>query len=68
MKKRFFLLITAILLTFTNPIEVNAQIKTFPDGTQFDAEYYATAYPDVVAALGTGEAELYNHLVLFGKD
>ncbi|MCR5502300.1 MAG: hypothetical protein K6F53_04785 [Lachnospiraceae bacterium] len=33
----------------------------------FDAEFYAAAYPDVVAALGSTEQALYGHYVKFGK-
>ena len=32
----------------------------------FDAAYYARKYPDVVAALGTDPAVLYNHYVTYG--
>lgn len=45
-----------------------AQEKTMPDGTVFDAEYYAQSNPDVVAALGTDENLLYQHYVLYGKN
>lgn len=38
-----------------------------PDGTTFDAEYYAANNPDVVAAYGTDAAALYQHYVDFGK-
>ncbi|MCD8131939.1 MAG: C39 family peptidase [Lachnospiraceae bacterium] len=39
---------------------------TFSDGTVFDADYYAAAYPDVVNALGDSFAALYNHYVTYG--
>lgn len=32
----------------------------------FDAEYYASQYPDVVETLGEDEEKLYNHFVTFG--
>lgn len=38
-----------------------------PDGTVFDAEYYAKTYPDVVSAIGTDENALYQHYVMAGK-
>lgn len=41
--------------------------KQLEDGTLFDAVYYATAYPDVAAVLGTDEVALYNHYVSHGK-
>ena len=36
------------------------------DGGKFDAEYYASAYPDVVAALGTDAEVLYKHYLEYG--
>lgn len=44
-----------------------ASPKTMPDGTVFDAEYYAKTYPDVVSAIGTDENALYQHYVMAGK-
>ncbi len=41
--------------------------KQMPDGTMFDAQFYAQTYPDVANALGTDEAVLYNHYVQSGK-
>lgn len=41
--------------------------KTMPDGTVFDAEFYANTYPDVKAAFGNDETALYNHYVQHGK-
>lgn len=46
---------------------VLAAPKTMPDGQTFDAEYYASTYPDVKAAFGNDEAALYNHYVQYGK-
>lgn len=48
-------------------LSVCAAPKTMPDGTVFDAEFYAATYPDVVQAFGTDEAALYNHYVAYGK-
>ncbi|MBR3308220.1 MAG: hypothetical protein IKI75_13345 [Lachnospiraceae bacterium] len=50
-------------------ISINAQAapKTMPDGTLFDAEYYAQSNPDVVAALGSSPDMMYLHYVKFGK-
>lgn len=42
--------------------------ETMPDGTVFDAEYYAQAYPDVVAELGTDKDAMYNHYMTFGRN
>ncbi len=41
--------------------------EVMPDGTTFDAEFYAANNPDVVAAYGTDAASLYQHYVEFGK-
>ena len=41
--------------------------EVMPDGTAFDAEFYAANNPDVVAAYGTDTAALYRHYVEFGK-
>ena len=49
------------------PMSVMAAPKTMPDGTLFDAEYYAANNPDVVAAFGTSEAALYSHYQTFGR-
>ena len=40
---------------------------TLPDGTLFDATYYATANPDVAAVLGTDAATLAQHYMTSGK-
>lgn len=37
-------------------LTVYAQPKTMPDGTVFDAEFYAETYPDVKAAFGKDES------------
>ena len=46
---------------------VSAQTKIMPDGTAFDAQYYADTYPDVKAAFGTDEQALYRHYMEHGK-
>jgi uncharacterized protein YkwD len=38
-----------------------------PDGNVFDPEYYASANPDVVAALGTDPNMLYLHYTMYGR-
>lgn len=52
---------------FLSGMNAQAQTKVMPDGGLFDAEYYAAAYPDVVAVLGTSEAALYQHYVTCGR-
>ncbi len=57
----------AAVLFFLTGIPVDAQTKIMPDGGVFDAEFYAAAYPDVVAVYGTEEAALYQHYRLHGR-
>lgn len=47
-------------------LPVCAAVTTMPDGSQFDASYYAATYPDVVAAFGTDANALYQHYKTFG--
>ncbi len=42
--------------------------KTMPDGTLFDAEYYAQNNPDVVALVGDSEEVLWAHYDNFGRN
>ncbi len=71
MKKRSFLLIiSAFLLAFLVLIpgeSASAAAKVMPDGTVFDASFYASAYPDVVSVFGTSEDMLYFHYTVCGK-
>ena len=66
MKKVFFMFLTAVTVTCSS-LTAFAAPETMPDGTVFDAEYYAQTYPDVAAAIGTGRDALYNHYVTLGK-
>lgn len=59
------LLLTALVLA--PAFDSYAVVKTMADGGKFDAEYYASTNPDVVAALGTDEEVLYKHYLEFGK-
>ena len=64
MKKVLFVLsalCTVFLLSAAAEIRVNA-------AEAFDPVYYATAYPDVAAAVGTDAAALLNHYLLYGKN
>ncbi|MBO5070692.1 MAG: hypothetical protein J6C37_10075 [Roseburia sp.] len=67
MKQKFLFLAALIIGLSTSVMSVDAAPKTMPDGTVFDAEYYAETYPDVAAAIGTDETSLYNHYVQYGK-
>lgn len=49
-----------------NLTTINAQAATFDYHTVFDATYYATSNPDVVAALGNDSEVLYQHYVANG--
>lgn len=64
-KKILFAILTIAMLS--QSMTVFAAPKTMPDGTVFDAAYYASTYPDVKAAFGNDEAMLYNHYKLIGK-
>ena len=57
----------AAVAIFAIDVKVEAAPKTMPDGTVFDAEFYAASYPDVVAAFGNNADIMYVHYVLFGK-
>ncbi len=67
MKKRLLTICLATLIFTLNSSSVFAQVKTMPDGTKFDPEFYAAKYPDVVAVLGNSEAALYKHYQDYGQ-
>ena len=58
------LLAAAVVLT---PMNALAAPELMPDGGLFDAEYYASQNPDVVAALGSDASVLYNHYLVAGR-
>lgn len=67
-KLKNFLSLTLIVTVLTgSSLSVNAAPVLMPDGTFFDAEYYAQTNPDVVGVLGTDATVLYNHYVNNGK-
>lgn len=68
MKKRLVLSIIVGTLMITSVMPAFAAPKQMADGNMFDAEYYATNNPDVVAVLGTDEIMLYSHYVNCGKN
>ncbi|MBQ6734955.1 MAG: SGNH/GDSL hydrolase family protein [Lachnospiraceae bacterium] len=51
----------------TASLRVQAAPVTFPDGTVFDPEYYADAYPEVKAAFGNDSLKLWLHYYQFGR-
>ena len=59
--------LTVLLAIVCCTMTVQAAPRTMADGNVFDAAFYAATYPDVAAALGTDEAVLYQHYLLFGK-
>lgn len=67
MKKKLIILATAMTLALSFNITVCAQPETMPDGTEFDAEFYAQTYPDVAAVYGNNANMLYQHYVQYGK-
>ncbi len=65
--KRKTIMCMAAALCLCSGMTAYAAPETMPDGTVFDAEYYAQMYPDVVTVLGTDENALYSHYVTYGK-
>ena len=65
--KRLFAFALAAVVFASSPVSVLAAPETMPGGETFDAEFYARNNPDVVAALGTDMAALYEHYVNHGK-
>lgn len=66
MKKRFITVIAAAI-ALSSSLTVFAAPETMPDGTVFDAEYYAQNNPDVVNVFGNERNSLYQHYVTYGK-
>ena len=70
MKKKIITPIFASALLLSNGIMAFAAPEVINVGgtnTVFDAEYYASANPDVAAALGTGRDALVQHYTSYGK-
>lgn len=67
MKKKILIGLLATGFMLGNTLTALATPVSMPDGTIFDAEYYAQAYPDVASEVGTDPNELYNHYVTYGK-
>lgn len=67
MKRKLLVIFALVASLGTTGMTVYAAPKTMPDGTVFDAEYYAETYPDVKNAIGNDETALYNHYVQHGK-
>lgn len=66
LKKGIITMLTAALVA-GSPLAAYAAPAVMPDGTTFDAEFYAANNPDVVAVYGTDAASLYRHYVDYGK-
>lgn len=66
-KVKFFATLVTIGVISMSSLTAFAAPKTMADGNVFDAEYYASHNPDVVAAFGNSEAMLYKHYVEYGK-
>ena len=65
--KKHLCIAAVIILVLCSNLTAFAAVKTMPDGTQFDAAFYAATYPDVVAVFGTDEKLLYQHYLQYGK-
>ena len=57
----------AATMVLSSSLTAFAAPETMPDGTIFDAEYYAQTNPDVVAILETDKNVLYQHYLNYGK-
>lgn len=68
MKRRFFVMAAMVMSLYAANMTAYAAPETMPDGTVFDAEYYAETYPDVKAAFGNDKDALYNHYVTYGRN
>lgn len=60
-------LLAAIAMMVFMGMGMTSMAQTLPDGTEFDAEYYASHNPDVVAAFGDDPEALLNHYLMYGK-
>lgn len=67
MKKKVIAAGLALAAILSNATVVCAAPVSMPDGTVFDAEYYAQSNPDVTAVFGTDANVLYEHYKNFGK-
>lgn len=68
MKKKVFAVVLTLFMAIGCRKTVLAAPEIMPDGTIFDAEYYAEMYPDVVNALGNDPDVLYQHYMTYGKE
>ncbi len=66
MKKLISLILTTVLFS-SMMFEASAALEVMPGGDAFDAEYYATQNPDVVAVVGTDTSALYRHYTQSGE-
>lgn len=66
MKKKIMTALLAIIV-LGNSLTALAAPEIMPDGTVFDAEYYAQMYPDVVAVFGMDADALYQHYINYGR-
>ena len=67
MKRKFIIAAAALALMLGQSITAFASPEVMPDGTLFDAEYYAQANPDVAAVLGMDADAMYQHYLMYGK-
>ncbi len=67
MRKKIIAITIMLCMAFGNHMTVIAAPETMPDGTIFDAVYYAETYPDVAAAIGSDSNALYQHYKNFGQ-
>lgn len=65
--KKTLLAIMAAAMIVNSSLTAVAAPEIMPDGTIFDAEYYAQNNPDAAALFGTDKDALFNHYTAYGK-
>ena len=70
MKKKLMTLVFALSVVVAVgafKMDAKAAVYSDPDGSTFDAQFYAATYPDVAAIVGTDAKALCNHYITAGK-
>ena len=66
---KFFAVLVAVLAMFlTVPVRSEAKVYILPDGTVFDSDFYAAAYPEMKAGYANGKypERLLWHYLTYG--
>lgn len=65
--KKIALTFMAVAIAMSSSFTAFAAPETMPDGTVFDAEYYAQNNPDIAVVYGTDKETLFQHYMMYGK-